>query len=764
MPDAVTSVTTEWPASLAAIGTPRPGQLAVAEALLAGRRVVLRAPAGSGKTMAAWLPWLASRLSQHDFPATMLHVLPGGTFYGDLQARLADLAGVARIAVQTESDACDPFLLADATLTSVEQLLSVAIHRPLGLHPSLANINAGVLLGAYLVFDEFPVLRKREALRLWAGMLREYCPDAAVLFAGATMPRPIMEWLSEMCGADMMEITVDNGGTRTWQRKDALTAEGILRRHAGRTIVVCNTVRGAQTLYRALHRALAGSTQGPELLLLHQYQLPHDRAPIETLVRERFTQHGPDALLVTTTGIEVGASISAELVITEPAAPDALVRRAGRCARHVGEIGRVVVAPIMLPASTVYAASVSETMLQSLCDDAPRSFVDEQAAYDDAWEHLPRADRMALLGDWPNAKTLADETRALMKNYTALPCRDATRVGVCLHCVPETVADPFELERFSIPISTLERGYRQWQATGSPGEWFALIPRWTVDGQRRPSWSPLQQGDEFRADARLVVLNGEAVSYDPIIGLELLPGDATYQSARIPTQHTSWHPFDQHAQLFEEHAARALAAYEQAEPRYRHMLRRLGARWHIPLVDLERWMRLAILWHDAGKLTADWQRAAFRWQAENRRRPAEGVLGRIDYQAARDGVFPCPAHAAAGAQALVRALAFVLGRHVHLHQGTLAALCHHHGLVATDAEDLTPHPEAWAILLELAEPVLDTWQLRKLDRAGWTLLQRGAPDIPAVPPVEPNAWQAYSILVRAIRLADREIALKDIMR
>jgi hypothetical protein len=49
-------------------------------------------------------------------------------------------------------------------------------------------------------------------------------------------------------------------------------------------------------------------------------------------------------------------------------------------------------------------------------------------------------------------------------------------------------------------------------------------------------------------------------------------------------------------------------------------------------------------------------------------------------------------------------------------------------------------------------------QLRRLDRFGWTLHVRGPWHIPAHPPDDPDVWMAYSLLARAIRLADREMS------
>lgn len=747
-------------------GEPFPHQLAVADALLGGRRVVLRAPVASGKTLAAWFPWLAARAQRYDFPPSLLHALPGGVCYHDMATRLRAVTAPLglSVGVQTESDAYDPFLLSDAIVTSADYLLGIALHRPIGLHPGLSNINAGALLGAYLVFDEFPALISRDALVLWLGLLRQYYPATPCLFSTSVWPRALASRMAELLGAELIDAGDTHiGGRRIWSQERALNAETILRRHRGRTIVVCNTVRGAQTLYRAMRRAqTAGAGRPCELLLLHQYQFATDRRPIEARVAELFGRDAGDtsAVLVTTSCIKSGPDLTAETLITDPAPPDALLRRAGHCARVPGSEGRVIVAAVTEQTpGDAYPAPPWPLLLAHLTDDTLKTSGQELAALDAVWdearpEHLPDT-----LRDLPTDAEADAAPRRVMAGVDPFPRHLFTRVGTCLHRVPETVHDPFELERFSLAASSLERGHTQWQASGCPGEWFALAPRWPHATAQAPSWSLVREGHEFRAAARLIVLNAEAVSYDPVIGLELCAGTA-YQSRRLPEQHTTWSPFDQHVQRYDEHAARTLAAYEQLAPWYRYVLRRLGVRWQIPLVQLEQWARLCILWHDAGKLTAEWQRAARRWQAETMRRALpEGLYARVDYQPRRDGRYPCPGHACTSARALARPLAMLLSPHDAVHAGTIAALAHHHGLGPAETTDLTPHPDAWALLLEVAAPVVDTRELRRLDRVGWTQQTRGLPEVPTTPPDDPDAWMAYSLLARAIRLADREVAL-----
>lgn len=772
MPDILRSIFNQVIASLpnGPEVTPYPHQITVVETLLSGQRVVLRAPSGAGKSMAAWLPWLVACAQQHDFPQQLLHILPGNAFHDDLTRQLQAFASPvfpeARIGVQTEADAFDPFFLSDAVVTSVDQVLSIALHQPLGLHPSLSNINGGVLLGSYLVSDEFPALSFPESFKLWLGLLRRYYPTAPCLFTSAVLPIPLLKRVADTLGACFVDAShVECGGRRRWIRLPAIGIEGILRQHERHTIIVCNTVRGSQTIYKAVQQAMAGDGRSIEVLLLHQSLLHRDRQKVEQRAASLFQEtESSQAILVTTSGIKVGSDLSADLLISDPASPDKLLLRAGHCARHASQEGRVIIARVTpMASSDVYPAPAWEDLVDALSDGNAHNAADELAVLDSLWTNAADDDSPELLRSMPSDEVIDSLPDQVVGNAEKQHESLLSRVGACLHRVPETVKDPFALERFSLAIPSLERGWSQWQASGCQGEWFALVPNWPADGQQTPFWSLVSDPREFRAATRLVILNSEAVSYDPVLGLELSPG-TSYQSERLPLQHTSWSPFDQHIQHYEEHAARTMEAFQRLFPWYRYVLRHLGKRWRIPSIDLEQWLRVCILWHDAGKLTADWQRAAAIWQNEVVRRPyTHGVLARIDFQAQRDRVFPCPPHAQASALGMSRALSLLANNNPALYQGAVLALGHHHGIYASEKTDLTPHPEAWTTLVDLVMRVLDSSQYRRLDRIGWTTSPKSLHDLLARLPEDPDTWMAYSLLVRAIRLSDREIALSEFL-
>jgi CRISPR-associated endonuclease/helicase Cas3 len=133
---------------------------------------------------------------------------------------------------------------------------------------------------------------------------------------------------------------------------EPLTAEAVWDHHAkqrGRTLVVCNVVRRAQRLYETL-RELAASSD-TRVRLLHSRFLRQDRARTENEVRSAYARQAPkdgDIITVATMLIEVGLDITCDSMHTELAPANAIVQRAGRCARYQGERGDVFVYPTAL--------------------------------------------------------------------------------------------------------------------------------------------------------------------------------------------------------------------------------------------------------------------------------------------------------------------------------------------------------------------------------------------------------------------------------
>jgi CRISPR-associated endonuclease/helicase Cas3 len=113
---------------------------------------------------------------------------------------------------------------------------------------------------------------------------------------------------------------------------EALAAEVLrIHRNGRTTLVILNTVRRAQAVYRAL--ATAGRDRAT-LLLLHSRFRPPDR---RRLTQRLQCEQGADRIIVATQAVEAGVDITSAVLFTELAPWSSLVQRFGRCNR-AGEL------------------------------------------------------------------------------------------------------------------------------------------------------------------------------------------------------------------------------------------------------------------------------------------------------------------------------------------------------------------------------------------------------------------------------------------
>src|SRR5207247_2464637 len=106
-----------------------------------------------------------------------------------------------------------------------------------------------------------------------------------------------------------------------------------------KTLVVVNTVERAQELFEQVRAEWTCP-----VLLAHSRFYDEDRKIRETQIDVLFGKNvlRGSCLMIATQVVEVGLDISCDLLLTELAPIDALIQRAGRCARW-GGIGEVVV-------------------------------------------------------------------------------------------------------------------------------------------------------------------------------------------------------------------------------------------------------------------------------------------------------------------------------------------------------------------------------------------------------------------------------------
>lgn len=236
---------------------------------------------------------------------------------------------------------------ADAIFATLDQVVTSYACAPLSLSVRQGNIPAGAVAGSFLVFDEVHTFEPHLGLQSLL-VLAERAHQMGIPFVimSATLPTNFIRRLSERFGATIVEGTRLEGKNRRQRRvvlrvsSEKLSIETILEltRNVERTLVVVNTVQRAQNLYEQLLGKI-----GCPVILAHSRFYDDDRRTKEKQIEAQFgkTAEG-QCLLIATQVVEVGLDISCDLLVTELAPIDAIVQRAGRCARWGGQ-GEVVV-------------------------------------------------------------------------------------------------------------------------------------------------------------------------------------------------------------------------------------------------------------------------------------------------------------------------------------------------------------------------------------------------------------------------------------
>lgn len=330
-----------------------------------GSSPLLIAPTGLGKTIAAVEPFVTGKdiglLGTRLIYTLPMRALVSGV-KDDLDSRLiyhrlnrcnikCHQCATIHHGQQTDSE----MFREPAIITTIDQYLTAFAGVPLSFAAKSGHAVAGALLTSYSVFDEVHLLDARAGLPLLFAMLyqrQDWGLRSCVLTA--TLPKNVIKHFETYLGMQVVRAEVVDPTTvekRDSQRKVTLhfmedhtptlldEPESPVRLKAikeafttyGRTIIFCNTVPKALKLYEALCNY--SDIPAEAIVLTHSRFAPSDRKIRDLEVSRRFGKEGQGGILITTQVAEAGLNISAPIVFSELAPADALIQRAGRCAR-----------------------------------------------------------------------------------------------------------------------------------------------------------------------------------------------------------------------------------------------------------------------------------------------------------------------------------------------------------------------------------------------------------------------------------------------
>jgi CRISPR-associated endonuclease/helicase Cas3 len=720
---------------------PYPHQEATYRALEKGESVILRAPTGSGKSEAVYIPFV--NLRGKSLPKRMLYALPMRALVNSLHARFKKYTPSLDVKAQhgkrTESQLFD----AECIVATLDQIITSYACAPLSLGVRHGNIPAGAVAGSFLVFDEVHTFEPRLGLQS-SIILAERMKNLGVPFVimTATLPSGFMSSLAERLQARTIEVDEESIPVRTKRNvilnqnvEDELSPENVLalyKKNPGRLIVVCNTVARAINLYWALKGKIE-----PKPVLIHSRFFDEDRAKTEENIENTFGKNDhKKAVLITTQVIEVGMDISCDLLLSELSPIDSLIQRAGRCARWGGE-GRFIVfgiphhAPYEEKLINLTRNAVLEHHGERLTWKLEKQMVDE--VLEETFGQLthPEAGGKAMMflskGAFEGRASIAE--RAV---------RDALYIEVSIHGNPsELGSQVLMLPKCKIHPCTLKKFIKE----TDPRVWMIEIDR-NVEDDYRPAVEAiaLSSGAGIQPN-KFYVVHSSCASYNPEEGLIL--GKEGTPLALLEKDLKSVEPEFNNIPLetWRAHSLRTIKAFEkELLPEEDYVYSRLALWLGESKERLLNLFKLAMVLHDLGKLNEAWQRAI----GANDKFLAH--LGKLEET-------KLPPHATVSAYILRDYLRKEWGN--ILGDAGFFAIAHHHSVRAARVPRyrLTDgwYDEVNGVLSEKVGMKLPWKDLKNFEtQESPTTLSNHFPAFE-----KEKSYTAYVILSRALRLADR---------
>ncbi len=791
-----------------------PHQERAYDLLRAGKNVILQAPTGSGKTRAAVYPFLKmAEFTDIGFPRKCIYAVPMRVLanqfikeYREVVHKYNLRQGLnLKVSIQTGENTGDLFYESDLIFTTIDQVLSRFLNYHYGVSKRKANLNAAAVMGSYLVFDEFHLLDPKSTLPTTLAMLKMLNGITPFMLMTATFSSTMLGELAQQLNAEIIPGTPaeaeaflklpSQNKTRVYcASAETLSAQMVMDSHRHRSLVICNTVDRARAIFDEL-RVLSPQT---EVILLHSRFLANDRLKAQTRLQQVF---GKDAerttgsvIAVATQAIEVGIDITCEHLHTELAPANAIIQRAGRCARYAGDTGTV----------TIYRYSLDQGETIDLTERV-NPYTGQRAIIAQTWdaftarngEVFTYADEQAIL-----SKVHAEADRQILEQlaitgnqhqiamfdlmagrenlaHPSALIRDVFQVRVTISDDPNSLLEaPFDVDSFELYPGTLQQYAALWLKDEGERPFtlktLVALEKDTSDSAtyRQPEyqWYPVDSAKAL-AGAALVVIHPDLARYDPERGLILgeksdpdgwqaQPVEPKNRREGSETHHYNLETYERHIELVYEAAFGAHGAWNEMAG----LAARLEDRFGWQRGDVHKAAALAVLLHDVGKLSIGWQKWVHDYQAKlTDVEPIEpGVAyahtdSQTEAHKAIERSMPRrPTHAVESALASCSLYTTAFDDDSPLIYAIYSAIARHHAPFANSNEDFHLIPNAdhhvRATLSKHVPTLIDP---------NWELITHAYANADAqanniAKPEDREAYWAYLLIARVLRRADQE--------
>lgn len=665
------------------------------------KNVILHAPTGAGKTLAALAPFYISKSlnGEIDFPNQTIYILPLRTLAHSLAEEAEQATNQWTVKTQTGEVQKDPFFSdGDVVFTTIDQALSGALTIPLSLSTRLSNINAGAWVGSYLVFDEFHLLDINLAFQTTVHLLKQLCVDMPLTrftIMTATLSREMRKFLAKELNAVHIEVTEEDLPQikSQYQKKrkvithsTTLNAGEVLKRHQNKTLVIVNQVDRAISLYVDVVKRNPIDTK---VFLLHGQLLSDERKDVEKKLKEYFGKNcnRKKAILIATQVIEVGLDISSDVMLTEVSSGRSFLQRIGRNARFENQEGTVHVYSINYPDNNQpwlpYEkddVKATERYLQSYL-----GFSFDYARANEMMDTLyceidKKTGVMLKLNEESFTSQIAEAYSTHKKGLAGRLIRDIQNVSVLLHYNPPTDESLYLYETISISLGKM-KGFVS-KLNKASTAFHGKVKKIVYDKDDKLVLQNIKGVDDIHS-YDFIVIHPSLATYEKNVGL-LLGKPSSDETYCFPLKNDDKiiKRYSYKMDTIEEHIRACLMAYrERCYSKNKYAIKAIAQLFHLSEEDIKRLIKFVIVTHDMGKLEKAWQDKALNRQLEyDPMFSLDTALAHTDNPSGKKVHFPD--HSILGA-VMAYYLLQVDGKYSHMMRAILTAIAHHHSPTVT---------------------------------------------------------------------------------
>ncbi len=800
--------------------TPYNYQVRVAEILLSGKNVILSVPTGAGKTWAATMPFIYAKENKLDtFPQKMIYSLPlrtlANSIYGDLNTVLKQYNSTSNsVSIHTGEYKNDEYFESDIVFSTIDQTLSNFLSFPLSLSKRQSNINAGSLIGSYLVFDEFHLLDPKLSMATTLGVLKTLGSLCRFCLMTATLSEDYITALKNTLNAEVVMIDDFPEDVKTIKSlkipsgkahkksirvcNETINAKTIIEKHKKKTIVICNRVEKAQKLYNEIINSDLPEIEKQNVICLHSRFFDDDRKNKEERLKQLFGKDNVESsILISTQVIEAGMDISCDVMHVEISPINSFLQRAGRCARWEGQLGEIYVYDILeleeqeklkiesddkeikaqlrainnkyLPYNAdICRATLSRLKTTAFLDkNVSQKLVDEILTINEL-----EAFELIRQGNF-NRNKITESWATSEKNMYSQTIRDIQSIEIAIIDAAnekDTSFIPFKYQTINLYKWSFIKWAKKILAQKNfdfdddvifiaEKESESTIIDFDVIDQDGYCLKAVRDIEPLKNYYETIFVDKSIFKYTSGAGLEI--GNGNYCSPLKPRNKKEQTLIEYKKDTFYQHNKAIINCYEREfKPKLKFAFKQLDNYWG-ETIDWDKLIKAMICLHDYGKLNREWQTKMKRLQElkSNGNFDSDEVLAHSDFNALTDkeiekqsGVRSKPPHAGVGAFALVESAEEIIDSDdfEDLCNPIASAILKHHGVDTESFPDFEINENEYKQLKVLFNEIGITTNFKKEALGG---------KMTDYLPTNSEEWVIYFFLVRILRICDQQATM-----